>query len=311
MPKISVIVPIYNSGKYLDKCLQSLLNQTFKDFEIIAINDGSTDNSLDILNNYQDSRIKIKTQKNSGQANTRNNGLKIAKGEYIIFIDSDDYVDTNMFEKLIEIGDYDIICFDYFIQNNNKDTYMKVLKDYSSKEITPKEYLFSDMGPCNKMFKREFLNKHNFKFPENIIYEDYASIPVLAKYNPKVYYLNKAFFHYVHHEGSTTHNEIYKEKYQDILTASQILYENLHNRGLEEELEYLITYHLLYLGSLNFYRFQKYEFIDKISSFMQGKFPKFLHNPYITKLNFKKKLLMKLFYHRKYGIIRLCQKLKR
>ena len=98
MPKISVIVPIFNVEKYLKECLESIINQTFKDIEIICINDGSTDNSLDILNQYaeKDNRIKVITQSNQGLSAARNTGIKYANGEYISFIDSDDYIDTSL-----------------------------------------------------------------------------------------------------------------------------------------------------------------------------------------------------------------------
>ena len=100
---ISVVVPIYNTSIYLSKCLESLINQTYKDIEIICINDGSTDNSLEILNKFQkkDNRIKIITQENQGLSAARNKGIVEANGEYISFIDSDDWVDLDFFEKLI------------------------------------------------------------------------------------------------------------------------------------------------------------------------------------------------------------------
>ena len=100
--KVSIIVPVYNTEKYIGKCLESLIAQTLKEIEIICVNDGSTDNSLKILNYYQnkDLRIKIVNQKNSGPGKSRNTGIKIAKGDFIGFVDGDDWVDKNYFEKL-------------------------------------------------------------------------------------------------------------------------------------------------------------------------------------------------------------------
>ena len=102
MPKISVIVPVYKVEKFLPKCLESLINQTLKDIEIICINDGSPDNSLKILEEYakKDSRIKIINQKNAGPSVARNNGMSAASGEYIGFVDSDDWIDLDFYEKL-------------------------------------------------------------------------------------------------------------------------------------------------------------------------------------------------------------------
>ena len=113
MPKLSIIVPIYNSEKYLKECLDSLVNQTFKDIEIICVNDGSTDGSLNIIKHFaqNDSRIKIINQENKGQSAARNAGLKIARSEWVTFIDSDDYIDLNTYERALAVSNIDIICF--------------------------------------------------------------------------------------------------------------------------------------------------------------------------------------------------------
>ena len=107
MPKVSVIVPVYNTEKYLPQCLDSIINQTFTDFECICINDGSTDNSLSILEEYakKDSRIRIISQKNAGLSNVKNVGIKNATGIYITFIDSDDFVSLDYIEKLFKCID--------------------------------------------------------------------------------------------------------------------------------------------------------------------------------------------------------------
>lgn len=313
MSKVSIIVPVYNSEKYLKKCLDSLTRQTLKDIEIILVNDGSTDKSLEIINSYlKDKRIKLFNKENGGQASARNMGLTKATSDYIMFIDSDDYVELDMCEKLYEIisKGYNIVCTDYYI-TNGKDKYSKILDNKLSGEITVKEYIFSGAGPCNKIYETAFLKNNNFKFPEGIIYEDLAIIPALAKYEPKVYYLNTAFLHYVHHEGSTMRVKEYKTKYEDIFKASQILYNGLINTKYKAELEYLFIYHLLYLGSLNFYQYEKYKQIDKIANFMRERFPKWSKNKYLVKNTKKEKLLMTLFYHKKYKLIKLGQKLKR
>lgn len=313
MSKVSIIVPVYNSEKYLKKCLESLINQTFKDIEIIIVNDGSTDNSVNIVNEYLcDSRIKFFSKENGGQASARNLGLQKATGDYVMFVDSDDYVELDMCEKLCKIisEGYNIVCCDYFI-TTNKDQYKKILGDKTSGKITINDYLFCGAGPCNKIYATNFLNKIKFTFPEGIIYEDLAVIPGLAKYNPKVYYLNAAFFHYVHHDNSTMRVKEYKNKYEDIFKASQILYDSLKDTRYTAELEYLMIYHVLYLASLNFYHFDRYDQIDKIADFMKKNFPKWTKNKYLIKNSKKERLLMKLFYHKQYKLIKLGQKIKR
>ena len=126
--KFSIIIPVYNVEKYIDKCLQSITNQTFKDFEVVCINDESKDASLSILEEYarKDKRFKIFSQKNQGQGIARNNGIKIASGKYIVFVDPDDWIEENMLEilsKKFEKEQADIIQFDF-----------KQINEYSQKE---------------------------------------------------------------------------------------------------------------------------------------------------------------------------------
>lgn len=314
MIKVSIIVPFYNSKKYLKRCLDSLVKQSLNDIEFIFVNDGSTDGSEKIVYDYlsKDNRIRLFNKKNGGQASARNFGLSKAHGDYIIFIDSDDYVEENLCEELYNSvkNGYDIVISDYYIVSDNVKSYHKISKCVEG-EISLKEYLLTAVCPWNKIYRREFLIKNGFVFPEGIIYEDYASIPTLVNYNPKVYYLPKAFVNYIHTEVSTMRSDEYKEKYENIFEATDFLYEHLYKGEYIEELEYLISYHFLYLGSLNFYRFEKFEQFDKISDFMKKKFPKYFKNKYVRKMSLKEKVLMRLFYHKRYNVIKYIQKIKR
>ena len=313
MAKISVIVPFYNSEKYLKRCLDSLVRQTFKDIEIIMVNDGSTDNGLNVVKSYMsDERIRLIEKENGGQASARNLGLYEATGEYIIFIDSDDYVELNLCEKLYDtiLKGFDIVVSDYYIVAGNEKKYNKISSCLEG-EISLKDYLLTAVCPWNKIYKKSFLIDNHFKFPEGIIYEDYASIPTLVNYNPKVYYVPEAFVNYIHTEVSTMRSDEYKEKYENIFIATNFLYEHLCNSEYQDELEYLISNHFLYLGSLNFYRFNKYEQLNKIANFMKDKFPKWSKNKYVKKMDFKARVLMNLFYQRKYNVIKFIQKIKR
>lgn len=149
-PKVSIIVPVYNVEKYLAKCLDSLVNQTLKDIEIICINDGSTDNSLEILNTYaqKDSRITIIDKKNEGVSAARNTGLNISKGEYIMFVDSDDYLELpNVFFKEEDV----VEKIKYYVENNfelepdNKEKYNKFF--YTKENIRQK--LVEEIDKCS------------------------------------------------------------------------------------------------------------------------------------------------------------------
>ena len=315
MTKVGIIVPVYNSEKFLDRCLNSLVNQTLDDIEIVVVNDGSVDNSQAIIDDYKSkySNVISFKKKNGGQASARNLALTKVSSENIMFVDSDDYIELNACEKLYDSAisnNSDIVACDYYITSNNVDSYHKVLKEMKSGVIEVKDYFLCDVGPCNKLFKLEFLKNTNFSFPEGIIYEDYAAVPTLIKYNPNIYYLNQAFLHYVQTDSSTMRTIEYKEKYEDIFPASNYLYESLKDCIYKEELENLITYHLLYLASLNFYKYKKYSQIDKIADFMKSKFPKWKKNKYINNFSFKQRVLMYLFYHKKYYVISFVQRMK-
>lgn len=181
--KVSIIVPIYNTEKYLKKCMNSLVGQTLKDIEIICIDDGSQDGSHAILEEYaaKDERIVLITQRNLGQGVARNKGLDVAKGEYIGFVDSDDWVDVNYFEKMYDCAkrnDADLTCCSirriypfkqsWRIKIDKEIIIENVDKKYDIAKIPKQCY------PVNKIFKRSKLLKHNLRFPEGKFFEDMA-----------------------------------------------------------------------------------------------------------------------------------------
>lgn len=191
MSKISVIIPVYNVQDYLCQCLDSVVNQTFENIEIICVNDGSTDNSLEILNRYAeyDKRITIINQKNKGLSKARNIGIKLATGKYIYFLDSDDFIDINAFEKLYTIAELDKLDFISF--NYNTICSSDNLKEfYINKKNREREIYYDNIYSGDTMFEklivdcsyqsqvwllfinRIFLLKSNIEFKECILHED-------------------------------------------------------------------------------------------------------------------------------------------
>ena len=175
MIKISVIIPIYNTEKYIKECLNSIINQTLKEIEIICINDGSTDNSLKILEQYaqKDKRIIILNQENSGSAIARNKAINIAKGEYLSFIDSDDYVDLSYLEKLYNatnnsinevVATVNVVLVDEFYNKTYKNTYTQKSKLL---DLIERASMFVKTSiSCNKIYKTSFIKENNIHFPE-------------------------------------------------------------------------------------------------------------------------------------------------
>ena len=181
MVKISIIIPVYNSEKFLNKCLESIVNQTLKDIEIICINDGSTDNSLSILNSFaqKDSRVIVINQDNQGQSCARNAGLAIAKGEYIGFVDSDDWIDLDFYEKLYKAAkkyDADIAAAGMKRLRPYKWKYHLKIKNEEYTENTDRKFLLCDVpDKCyiwNKIYKSSELKNYNIIFEPNVFYED-------------------------------------------------------------------------------------------------------------------------------------------
>ena len=155
--KISIIVPIYNTEKFLDKCLNSLVNQTYKNIEIILIDDGSTDNSLNICLDYQkkDNRIKVIHQENKGLSGARNRGFEESTGDYIWYIDSDDYIENDSLKVIKPYLDkYDIIVFNF---NEIRDNRVIKIKDTKEYDNVNQKYMLSYAMAWNKIFNRKIL----------------------------------------------------------------------------------------------------------------------------------------------------------
>jgi glycosyltransferase involved in cell wall biosynthesis len=219
MPKLSIIVPVYNVELYLPKCLDSIINQTFTDFELILVNDGSTDSSVDICCNYiqKDSRIVLLDKENGGLSSARNLGLSNAKGQYVAFVDSDDWIDLSMYNSMIsaleEMNADIVICGQKVVNMNGSLDVINTIEDsvlYSEEEATKlilkDEKIFS--FAWDKVYRKELFN--NIRYPEGRIYEDTATTYKLFHRTKSVYHINEAYYYYVRRQGSICY-EVGKE----------------------------------------------------------------------------------------------------
>lgn len=228
--KISIIVPIYNTSKFLEKCIRSIMEQSLKDIEIICINDGSEDNSLKILEKLkaEDNRIILINKKNEGVSKARNVAINISRGKYCLNIDSDDWIEQGYFESLYsraERDDLDItlsnIIFD-FKNSKEKNYVLNDLNISEEKVITGKEYIDIFLKnnfhgyTCNKLIKTELYKKNKISYREEIsILEDAEVILQLAYFSKKIGKINQAFYHYIQHENNTKIN-FNEKKVKDI-----------------------------------------------------------------------------------------------
>ena len=197
MHTISVIVPIFNAGAYLAKCIESLIHQPYTALQVILVNDGSTDDSLDIAQQYaaQDSRIEVYTQTNQGQSVARNLGLQYAKGEYISFVDADDYIDADFYTTLMQhIGELDCVQIGY----RRVTARGKVLL-----EKLPKHF-YQFTSPCMRLYRRELFTQHNLRFPSGMIYEDVVFSLDFWGTKPSYRILSYTGYNYLANTSSTT-----------------------------------------------------------------------------------------------------------
>ena len=231
MPKISIIVPVYNVEKYITKCINSLINQTLKDIEIICINDGSCDNSYNILLDLakKDNRIRVINQENQGISATRNNGVEISDGEYIAFLDSDDWVDLHYYEKLYNSAvkyNADIAVSEIIeIKDNHKRTLLSfdeenVYEKYEDKleicGIPQTSYVW------NKIYKKDSYLKSGMKFVPGMIYEDYVYTPQILYYTGKLVTVPYANYYYFRHKHSLVKTKT-KKSQKDFLHAQETI----------------------------------------------------------------------------------------
>lgn len=205
---ISIIIPVYNSRKYIKKCINSVINQSYSNFEIIVVDDGSTDGSLDIIYSFNDSRIKVIKQENRGVSEARNVGIKNSSGDYIMFIDSDDYIEFNMLEKFVNVyknftPDL-IICgiFSETCKNSHKDMFFDGNSYYRDKtsvrksmvRLYEKNLLYN---VWNKMFKLSIIKRYNITFPSITFGEDNTFNQSYLLHCNSIYNISDCLYHYV------------------------------------------------------------------------------------------------------------------
>lgn len=214
--KLSIIIPVYNVEPYLERCVESVLNQNLSedDYEILLINDGSTDNSGIIAQKLSQKKTNIKytQQENKGLGGARNTGIKNAQGDYILLLDSDDWLDHNVLNHLLEVAfykDLDLLIFK-MKRFYNTEKVVETEINYQCKEvITGRDFILQnrlEIQPCTALYRRELLIQNNINFIENFFYEDVDFYLKVLLHSQRVYYLPKAIYNYFYNEKSITIN---------------------------------------------------------------------------------------------------------
>ena len=319
MKKVSVIVPVYNVEKYIDKCLNTLVNQTLKDIEIIIVNDGSPDNSQEIIDKYQKKypkKIKSYIKENGGQGSARNFGLEKATGEYIGYVDSDDFIELDMYEKLYnkaKKNDLDIvICGNYCVTETGNKTEESDRRLFSDKK---KNAFFGKMAVWNKIYKRELLLNSNISFRSKLWYEDLDFTVQILSLAKKVGYVDKPLYNYLIREGSTMNNSNIKRNLEILLAFDEVL-KNDKIKDNKEIIEFLGIFHILIAATVRVVnadadKKNKKEIINKLLNYVEEHFPSYKSNKYLNTLEKNKKIIYKLILIKQYWLIKVIFKIKR
>ena len=272
MSKLSIIVPVYNMERYIEKCLESLVKQTLQDLEIIVVNDGSQDKSEEIIEKYvkqYPTKIKYYEKENGGLSSARNYGLENATGEYVAFLDSDDYVEKNMYEEMYKTAkkeNSDMVECDFIWEwrygkkvfdkrrkyqkkekqikidklrgsQTNEDLILERQNEYMKRKMMKKPRVVA----WNKIYKREILNKTKIRFPEGLIYEDMEFFYKLLPYLNNISYIDKYFVHYIQRDDSISNSQT--EKTGDIFKILDNIFNFYKEKDLyskyQKELKYM------------------------------------------------------------------------
>ena len=249
-PFLSVIIPVYNAEKYLNECIEALLNQKFKDCEFIFINDGSTDNSINIIKDYinKASRIKLLNQKNKGVSEARNVGILNSSGKYITFVDADDCIDKYIYKKAYEVlskNDWDVLIYNI---EQEMDGYKNIINyDFPSQKTFEEEYIKEHIMPifiredklnsvCNKVYKKSFISSHSIKFPKEIaLGEDCIFNINVFNQISKCGYLNYTGYYYREAKNSATRNIHFESDIKRALDIYKLDYNKIYNIKMEKD----------------------------------------------------------------------------
>lgn len=316
--KFSIIIPVYNVKEYISICIYSILNQDYQNYEIIVVNDGSTDASEQIICKINNNKIKIINKENGGLASARNEGIKYATGDYIWFVDGDDYIERDslkILSKYIEEKEYDIISFRYFKDYNE----YKILQSDNIDIEDEKQYPLVNTSACTKIFRREFYTNNRFSFTNGKIYEDLSLIPFIMCKTESVKFIEEPLYNYVYRNNSIMNisknfNKNRDDKFFAIDTLYTLFKSNKIENEYKEELEYLTIKHLLIVYSTEIFPFKSNIYKGrciKVIEYLNNINEKWYKNKYLKKSSILTKLYVWLFRKKFFLICKISLILKK
>lgn len=308
--KVSVIVPVYNVEKFIDKCLNSLVNQTLKEIEIIVVNDGGSDNSQKIIDEYvkkYPNKIKSFIKENGGQGSARNMGMEKAVGEYISFVDSDDWLDLNTLEKMYNLAKKDksdIVICDMVDHYSNYTIYHNCTKYNSVFEVTP--------SACNKIFRKELIK--DFRFLSKLWYEDFDFTTKILFNTNKISNISEGFYHCNCGHESTMNNNNSKKNLDMIIVIEDIIdYLKKNDKYDKNIVSYLIFNHIL-ITTINRVAIQKSidkkDVIRQLIKYSKDNISDYRRQTFYKNISRNRKIIAWLNYHNMYNLSKIILNIK-
>ncbi|MDR1794429.1 MAG: glycosyltransferase [Erysipelotrichaceae bacterium] len=312
--KLSIIVPAYNVAPYLPECLDSLLAQTLKGIEVLLVNDGATDKTPDILQDYAKRYPKLFTyydKPNGGVSDARNFGVPHAKGEYLCFLDSDDYVLPDTYQLLYDKAkeeDSDIVLGNLIYFFTDGKTYEMAGLAHRASPVQ-KDALLSPLFSWNKLFRTSFYKAQNFQFPLKTWYEDLPVITRAFLATDKISFVPEAKFYYRQHASSIMASNA-SPRIIEIFEVMKSVYDIFKDTGnleaFHDELEYLFVEHLRLYGQYRFLRSPDYKSLCSHGfALVDSYFPDWKHNKYLKSLTLKERIFLRTNHELTLGIYRL------
>ena len=314
--KFSVIVPIYNVEEYLERCINSILQQTFNDFELLLVNDGSPDQCVDICKKYSgDFKVRYFEKENGGLGDARNYGIDRARGDFLVFVDSDDYIEKDMLENVnaaIDKYDSDIIIFNQAIVDMQDNLLYIDRQPLETGRVmnfqTNKQLFLIEPSACNKVFKRQLFIENQIRFPVRVWYEDLRTTNKVLAVADNVVYIDKAFYHYFKRPGSIMNNSNIKRN-MEIIDAVEDLrsFFNEHFPAkYKDEMEFLAISKVIVdtTGRIMSVGYDR-SVVEQLYLYVNEKFPDFRHNKYLRTLNKKQRIIYFFMSRKAFRLVRL------
>ncbi len=305
-PIISVIVPVYNVEKYIHKCIDSILAQDFQETEIIIVDDGSTDSSGSIVDEYANQfpeKIIVLHQENCGQGEARNKGIEIARGDYIIFVDSDDYLEKNaltiLFNEINDSNSEIAVCGIRRVDemgnylSSEIDTGFPLHTCINIKEC--KGVVAISPSPCNKLIKKTLFTENRITFPSKVWYEDFRTIPKVLAFAKTISFTDECLYNYFQRPGSTMRNSN-TERNHEIIDAMEDLMSFFKSKNLLDvyasELEFMAIRSVLWDSTVRILKnTRKHPVLKDIRTYTLQNFPNAFANKYFVDFINEKKLI--------------------